>query len=104
MRDVEFNHNGDQAIRAAKRYETIIPKSQRLGYDRINLVMDLQAADGVNGNRPLDWGRLLTADDFNFLHDISGISRHMNRTNGRLSGNFLPRFTAKAAAKSARAA
>ena len=91
----EFSRNIREATKAAERYEAAFP--QQRGYKRINLVMDLTAADGVNGNLPLDWDRLLTADDFNFMHDLSGICRHMNRETGKLGDCFLPRFTKRTA-------
>lgn len=94
----QFSKNLDQAAKAAERFEALTPRSVRKGYARINLVMDLTAADGVNGNRPLDWERFLSADDFNFMHDLGGISRHIDRTTGRLGGHFLPRFTLKQSA------
>ncbi|KKC39892.1 hypothetical protein WH87_04975 [Devosia epidermidihirudinis] len=98
MTKAQFSKNSDQAEKAAKRFETIVPKANRKGYARINLVMDLTAADGVNGNAALDWDRLLDADDFNFMHDLGGISRHIDRATGRIGGHFLPRFTLKQAA------
>ncbi len=98
MTAAQFSRNVERAAEAAKRFEGMVPKSQRKGYARINLVMDLTAADGVNGNRPIDWDRLLAADDFNFMHDIGGISRHIDRSTGRIGGHFLPRCTLKAAA------
>lgn len=30
-------------------------------------------------------------DDFNLMHDVYGISAHINRTNGKLERCFLPR-------------
>lgn len=98
MSTAQFSRNTEKAAEVAKRYEAITPKSQRKGYARINLIMDLQAADGVNGNPPLDWDRLLAADDFNFMHDIGGICRHMDRETGALTDHFMPRFTLKEAA------
>lgn len=86
----DFSKNVDQATAACERFESMAP-AQR-GYHRINLLMDLTAADGVNGNDQLDWDRLLAADDFNFLHDVCGISRHMNRETGEIGGHFLPRM------------
>ena len=97
MSEVQFSDNRAQAADVAKRYESIVPANERTGYGRINLIMDLTAADGVNGNRPLDWDRLLAADDFNFMHDVCGISRHINRETGELEGFFLPRFTKREA-------
>jgi len=38
---------------------------------------------------------LLSADDFNFAHDITGIANHLDREKGVLTGCFLPRFSAK---------
>lgn len=88
---IDFSRNIEQIGAACDRYEAM-PGNKR-GYQRMNLVMDLSAADGVNGNLPIDWARLLSADDFNFMHDIGGISRHMNRETGELGGCFVPRFT-----------
>jgi hypothetical protein len=90
---IEFSKNVDKAAAACERYEAMA--GNRSGYKRINLMMDLTAADGVNGNSPLDWERLMAADDINFLHDLAGISRHIDRETGSLGGHFLPRFTLK---------
>lgn len=98
MSAAQFSRNTAKAIEAAQRYERMVPLSERRGYERINLVMDLLAADGVNGNRPLDWGRLIAADDFNFMHDIGGICRHMDRETGVLGDHFTPRITVRVAA------
>lgn len=92
-----FSRNIERAAQAAERFETMTDAKSNPRYQRINLVMDLTAADGENGNLPLDWERLLAADDFNFLHDIGGISRHIDRETGELGGYFVPRFTAKQA-------
>jgi len=46
------------------------------------------------GSCPLDLQRLLKASDFDFLHDIFGIKKHLDRRIGRLRNNFRPR-TAK---------
>lgn len=96
--EVQFSRNTMKAVEAAERYEAITPISQRRGYERVNLTMDLLAADGVNGNRPLDWDRLLAADDFNFMHDLAGIARHIDRSTGELTDHFMPRFTVREAA------
>lgn len=91
-KEAEFSRNMDHASKAADRYEGMTPNLHR-NYRRINLMMDLCAADGVNGNAPIDWDRLLAADDFNFMHDVSGICRHINRDTGELENCFVPRFT-----------
>lgn len=61
--------------------------------------MDLCAVQ--NSSTPLDLSRLLAADDFNFVHDLFGIARHLDRrddsaTRGELTDCFLPRFAIKA--------
>lgn len=59
--------------------------------DRLSIQMDI-AACHLNGNE-LKLKELLETDDFNFAHDVFGISRNMNRENGELTNCFLPRFT-----------
>lgn len=61
------------------------------GYKPINLEMDLIACH-LNGN-PLKLKELLAADDFNFVHDLAGISRHINRETGALEDCFSPRYS-----------
>jgi len=41
---------------------------------------------------PLRLRELLLADDFNFVHDLFGIRRHLNRETGKLGDHFVPRF------------
>lgn len=60
-------------------------------FDRMSTQMDITACH-ANGN-PLRLDDLLAADDFNFLHDIVGIERHLNRDTGKLMNCFSPRFT-----------
>lgn len=59
-------------------------------HSKIDLMMDITAT--CNNGCPLDLEKLLSADDFNFFHDVSGIVRHINRDNGRLGRGFLPRY------------
>lgn len=40
----------------------------------------------------LDFKRWLEADDFNFIHDVAGIAKHMDRNTGELTDCFMPRF------------
>lgn len=53
--------------------------------------MDMEAANGVNGNEPLDYGKLMDFDDADFVHDMAGIARHMDRATGQLMNHFVPR-------------
>lgn len=58
--------------------------------DRLSALMDLRACHATDV--PLDLERLLNEfDDYNFLHDVVGIKRHMNRETGKLMDCFLPR-------------
>ncbi len=59
--------------------------------DFMSLQMDI-AACHLNGNK-LNLQELLDADDFNFNHDVYGISRHIDRDNAQLMNCFLPRFS-----------
>lgn len=58
--------------------------------DRLSLKMDISATH-ANGC-PLKLAELLKADDFNFLHDVFGIQRHINRKTGKLGDCFRPRY------------
>jgi len=59
--------------------------------DRLHIEMDLTATH-ANGN-PLRLADLLAADDFNLMHDVVGINRHIDRSTGKLTGFFTPRFS-----------
>ena len=43
---------------------------------------------------PLALQALLDADEGDFLHDIGGINRHLDRDTGRLGDGFIPRYAA----------
>lgn len=56
----------------------------------VNTMMDITAAH-ANGC-PLRLQDLAAADDFNFMHDVNGIARHLDRETGQITDHFLPRF------------
>jgi len=56
-----------------------------------SLRMDLIAIH-KNGN-PLDLEKLLSANLFNFNHDVYGIMKYIDRKTGRLTNHFLPRYS-----------
>lgn len=60
------------------------------GRESTNMMMDLNAAHS-NGT-PMHFDKLLTAERFEFAHDLGGIRRHINRETGALEGCFLPRY------------
>lgn len=63
------------------------------GADRMSVSMDLTACH-VNGN-PLDLDGLLVANESDFIHDVTGIMRHINRKTGKLTDCFEPRYARK---------
>jgi hypothetical protein len=73
-------------MKIVQRYRKV---STRL-FDVMSLDMDISACHISN---PLRLKELLEADDFNFVHDVVGISNNINRTTGKLENCFLPRFT-----------
>lgn len=62
---------------------------QGIDYDPLTCDMDITATH-ANGC-PLDLAKLLAAPDFDFVHDVFGIRRHINRETGQLERLFLPR-------------
>lgn len=91
------NIKWDVSDEDAALIQQICDRAQKAGHvakrNRLNNEMDIVACH-LNGTplRLADW---LAADDFNFSHDLFGIDRHMNRSNGKLQGCFVPRFAAK---------
>lgn len=61
---------------------------ESFGNDRLTTAMDISAC---HIGCPLDLAGLLAADRFNFVHDVAGIIRHINRETGKLE-HFCPRF------------
>ena len=74
----------DSIQRIAARTHTLVS-----GLDHLSLTMDLGAAHIAC---PMRLDDLAEADDFNFLHDVGGIMRHIDRTTGELTDCFVPRF------------
>lgn len=90
MSQINFNATKEEDIIITK----IVSKAKQLKLvkskeDQSDLMMDLTATH-CNGT-PLDFEKLLSFDDFNFSHDILGIMNYIDRTNGNLTRNFLPR-------------
>jgi hypothetical protein len=59
--------------------------------ERQDVFMDITAT--IMGGCRLRLDDWLAADDFNFIHDLVGIERHLNRQTFKLE-RFLPRFAA----------
>lgn len=58
-------------------------------YTKATLTMDLDAT--VSNGSKLDLKTLLESSDFDFVHDIAGIARHIDRETGKLGDMFVPR-------------
>lgn len=76
--------------RIAKRACALYHKHGNTKVDEINIMMDLEACH-CNGC-PLRLADMEQADDFNLMHDITGINAHLNRYTGKIERGFLPRF------------
>ena len=75
--------------------EKIAVRAKNLAYGKYELrdaEMDISACHR-NGN-PLRLADLLAGDDFNFIHDVFGIRRNLDRNTGKLLHHFCPRFAA----------
>lgn len=64
-----------------------------LGLDISTIKMDVTACH-KNGCH-LDLESLLNAPRYDFVHDICGINRHIDRETGKLQHCFLPRLSRK---------
>jgi len=73
------------AVRAA----ALLPA---LGGDPFDIDMDITACH-VNGCR-LDLAKLLGFEDVDFVHDVGGICRYLDRRTGQLRECFVPRCAA----------
>lgn len=80
-----------KTIRTIARRARDLYLAHSIDRSALDIDMDLVATH-CNGN-PLRLADLLKADDFNLLHDVSGISHHLNRETGKLEDHFIPRFT-----------
>jgi len=76
------------------RRATGLGLTRKRGSRAIDLQMDLSACQASGAGTRLRLAELLDADDFNFIHDVDGITSHLNRETGQLENCFLPRFAA----------
>lgn len=80
-----------QITRIAKRWMAMLRASgMRPSYDIIDVRMTVSAVVAQK-QVPLDLDALEQSNEFDFLHDMSGMHRHMDRTTGLLRDCFLPR-------------
>ena len=89
MSKISFNVTAEEAdliTRIAMRGAEVLGDK----VDKLSLAMDL-AACHANGC-PLRLEDLLVAEKTAFIHDITGIMRHMDRETGELGNCFVPRL------------
>lgn len=73
-----------------QRADHLVTAKSLLRYSSENLLMDLMA---LHCNTcPLELEELLAADVVEFMHDVWGICRYLDRDTGGLRENFRPRF------------
>lgn len=73
----------------------IVNRAEKLGLmqsDRITALLDLEKATEHFNLRLTD---MLNADEFNFAHDFIQIQNEIDRTTGKFSGRFVPRFAGR---------
>lgn len=93
MSDISFKTTSEES----ELIDAIIDRAEKLAqennrkFDYVSCRMDITAVH-ANGN-PLLLLDLLSADDFNFAHDVFGIEDHLNRQTGILEDFFSPRFS-----------
>lgn len=75
----------DRAVRVYAEHEVRV--------ERRDVLMDISACHFSAQKLRLD--DLLAADNANFIHDVAGINRHLNRETGKLMDCFSPRFSAR---------
>ena len=92
LKGPNFDVSTDDAALIAKivvRACSMLNLEEQLGSSRLELAMDLTACH-ANGTT-LKLKELLEAPKFDFVHDIAGISNHIDRATGQLRDCFLPR-------------
>lgn len=77
------------AVKAVIRRALNLYESYGVDVEQIDLSMDLTAAK--YSMPEIDFDALLGFKDADFLHDVSGIIRNLNRETGVLENHFLPR-------------
>lgn len=74
------------AVRAVSLYA-----QHEVRVEQRDVLMDISACHF--GAQKLRLDDLLAADDLNFIHDVAGINRHLDRETGTLRDCFSPRFS-----------
>lgn len=81
----------DKILKLAN-YASAQAQEHLLHYPVMDAMMDLSAA---HKQMPLNLDAMLdarTKNQFDLIHDLFGIRKHMNRVTSKLDGYFVPRF------------
>lgn len=91
--EISFDVSDEEKALIAKIAQRAQDYAHSIGHKLLwtDLMLDL-AATHANGN-PLRLREMADADNFNFVHDIFGIMKHINRETGQLMDGFRPRFS-----------
>jgi hypothetical protein len=88
----EINHTKEdyQLIAKIAKKAVKLYSEYEVKLDYQSTIMDLEVVHHIN---PLKLQELLEANSVNFMHDITGINRHLNRETFVLEECFSPRCT-----------
>lgn len=92
---IEWNKLTNRELRLINQIaKRAIPMAADIGHEISShvLEMDIGAAHLVDA---IDLEGLLGASDSDFVHDVFGIRRFMDRKTGKLTGHFSPRYSKK---------
>jgi len=92
---VDFKRGTKKDFKVIERIVRRLSAFPEFDIDEVSVRMDIMATH-ISGC-PLDFDKLEGFDDFNFLHDMGGISEHLDRKTGKLKDCFLPRCSKKEA-------
>lgn len=98
MRNHPFDTKRDEATaliaKIADRAVSVYAKHS-IRIDRQDVLLDLLAVHFKAV--PLRLADLLAADDVNFLHDVGGMNRHLDRNTYQLRDSWSPRYADRSA-------
>lgn len=89
VRFADFTPEDHQVVQEISNRAAGLYAEQGVSREKIDIYMDISA---THVTCPLRLGDLLTAEGFDFVHDITGIDRHLDRTTGHLGNCFVPRY------------
>jgi hypothetical protein len=92
---VSFDISAEDSKKLIKIVDRAKSKLGSIAYSYREMMMDLTACH-ANGCR-LDLDAMITASEFDLMHDVLGIRQHLDRKTGRLLNFFEPRLAVQSA-------